>query len=65
FYGFYTVFSKFSAIWGPVVFGVVRQVAGSSRLAIISLVIFFVLGLILLALVDETKAREARAAGAF
>ncbi len=65
FYGFYTVFSKFSAIWGPVVFGVIRQVAGSSRLAIISLVIFFVLGLILLSLVDENKAREAKAAGAF
>jgi MFS-type transporter involved in bile tolerance (Atg22 family) len=38
---------------------------GSSRLAIVSLVIFFVVGLVLLSLVDEAKAREAKAAGAF
>ncbi len=65
FYGFYTVFSKFSSIWGPLVFAFIRQVAGSSRLAIVSLVIFFVVGLVLLSLVNEEKAREARAAGAF
>ncbi len=65
FYGFYTVFSKFSAIWGPVTFGLIKQTTGSSRLAIISLIVFFVAGLILLSLVDEKKAREARAAEAF
>jgi UMF1 family MFS transporter len=65
FYGFYTVFSKFSSIWGPLVFAGIKTVTGSSRLAIVSLVIFFVVGLILLSLVDEKKAREAKAAGAF
>jgi UMF1 family MFS transporter len=65
FYGFYTIFSKFSAIWGPMVFAIIRQVAGSARLSIISLIIFFILGLVLLAFVDEEKAREAKAAGAF
>jgi UMF1 family MFS transporter len=59
------VFSKFSAIWGPVTFGLIKQATGSSRLAIISLIVFFVAGLILLSLVDEKKAREARAAEAF
>jgi len=65
FFGFYTVFSKFSSIWGPLVFAVIRHTVGSSRLAIISLVVFFVAGLALLAFVDEAKAREARLAGAF
>lgn len=65
FYGFYTIFSKFSSIWGPLVFAVIRQVAGSARLSIISLIIFFLLGLVLLYFVDEGKAREAKSAGAF
>jgi len=65
FYGFYTIFNKFSAIWGPLVFAIIRQVAGSARLSIISLIIFFILGLVLLSFVDEEKAREAKAAGAF
>ncbi len=60
FFGFYTVFSKFSAIWGPAAFGVVAQVFGSARLAILSLIVFFVAGLALLAFVDERKAREAK-----
>jgi UMF1 family MFS transporter len=65
FFGFFTVFSKFSAIWGPVIFGVIRQWAGSARLAIVSLIVFFVVGLVLLAFVDEDKARLAKESGAF
>jgi UMF1 family MFS transporter len=65
FYGFYTVFSKFSAMWGPWVFAIVKQVTGSSRLAILSIVVLFVAGLGLLAMVNVEKAREARKAGAF
>ena len=57
FYGFYSVFSKFSSIWGPTTFGVIKQVTGSARLAIISLMIFFVAGLILLGFVNEAKAK--------
>lgn len=63
FYGFYSVFSKFSAIWGPLAFALIRQVTGSARLSIVSLMVFFIAGLILLAFVDETKAREARLEG--
>jgi UMF1 family MFS transporter len=57
FYGFYSVFSKFSSIWGPVTFGFIKQITGSARLAIISLMIFFIVGLILLGFVDEEKAK--------
>lgn len=65
FYGFYTVFSKFSAIWGPLAFAAISQITGSSRSAIIALVVFFIAGLGFLALVDEDKARRAKLAGAF
>ncbi len=58
FYGFYSVFSKFSAIWGPFTFGIIKQITGTARLAIISLMVFFVVGLILLAFVNDEKARE-------
>lgn len=65
FYGFYTVFSKFSAIWGPWIFATVEQATGSSRLAILSLVAQFIVGIVLLSRVDIEKAREAKLAGAF
>ena len=65
FYGFYSVFSKFSAIWGPLAFALIEQITGTLRLAIISLMVFFIVGLILLAFVDEEKAKEAKRSGAF
>jgi UMF1 family MFS transporter len=65
FFGFYSVFSKFSAIWGPFVFFFINQITGSSRNAIVSLVVFFVLGLVLLYFVDENKARLGENESAF
>lgn len=62
FYGFYSVFSKFSAILGPFTFGVIKQITGTARLAIISLMVFFVVGLILLAFVNEEKAKAEKLA---
>jgi len=60
FFGFYTVFSKFSAIWGPLAMAVINHLTGSLRLSIVSVVVFFVLGVILLAFVNEQKARRMR-----
>ncbi len=65
FYGFYTVFSKFSAIWGPLQFGLITEWTGSARLSIVSLIVFFVGGLVLLAFVDDDQARAARLEEAF
>lgn len=44
FFSFYDVSSKFAGILGPLVFGLVGQITGSSRLSILSLVFFFVGG---------------------
>ena len=57
--------SKFSAIWGPWVFALITHFAQSARTAIVSLIVFFVLGVIMLSLVDEQQARRAKLEGAF
>jgi MFS transporter, UMF1 family len=66
FFGFYSVFSRFAAVIGPLVFGLVLGVTGSSRNAILSVIVFFVAGAALLALVDveEGKREAARAEAA-
>jgi UMF1 family MFS transporter len=60
FFGFYSVFSKFSAIFGPLLFAAVGIATGSSRLAILFLVSFFILGAILLSRVDVEAGRAAK-----
>lgn len=60
FFGFYSVFSKFSAIWGPLIFALVSDLTGSARNSILSLILFFVVGGILLARVNVEEARASR-----
>ncbi|MBW1768017.1 MAG: MFS transporter [Deltaproteobacteria bacterium] len=55
FFGYYSVFAKFSAIWGPIIFAYVRQVTGTARLSILSLALFFLTGWILLFFVKEKR----------
>jgi UMF1 family MFS transporter len=61
FYGFYSVFSKFSSIWGPFAFAFVRQATGSARLAILSIALFFIVGGLLFRTVDIERGRQNRA----
>jgi MFS transporter, UMF1 family len=58
FLGFFSVFEKFSAIWGPILFAVIRQTTGSSRLSILALGAFFVIGFVLLLFLDMNKAKS-------
>ena len=60
FYGFYSVFNKGSAIFGPLLFGIISQVTGNARNSILSLIIFFIVGLVLLYFVDEKEAKAAK-----
>jgi len=55
FFGFYDVSSKFAGILGPLLYGVVGQITGSNRLSILSLIVFFVGGAILLLGVKEEE----------
>ena len=52
FYGFYSISEKFNTVIGPILFSVINQLTGNSRLAIISLVIFFLAGILLLSKVN-------------
>jgi UMF1 family MFS transporter len=60
FFGFFSVFEKFSAIIGPFIFFAVNTITGSSRGAVLSLIIFFVVGGAILSRVDVEKARASR-----
>ena len=63
FFGFFSVFEKFGGILGPLAFAIAAQLAGSSRVAILSVIVFFVVGAWLLTMVDEKAgAAAARAA---
>ena len=55
FFGFYDISSKFAGIAGPAVFALAGQLFGSSRLGIVSLVIFFIGGIVLLSFVNEQE----------
>lgn len=63
FYGFFGISAKFSAIFGPFLFGLVGQLTGSSRLGIFSLLIFFLVGIYLLGRVDIDQGKREAAAG--
>lgn len=62
FFGFVNITSKFSSIVGPFVFGLVGKLTGSSQLAILSLIFFFVVGIVLMAFVNIEKGMEDAAA---
>ena len=60
FFGFFSVFSKFSAIWGPLVFALVSGITGNGRPAILSIIFFFFVGMLLLGRVDVDEGRRSR-----
>ncbi len=56
FYGFFNMLGKFAAIIGPLLIGVVSLITGEQRYGILSLIILFIVGGVLLAKVDEKDA---------
>jgi UMF1 family MFS transporter len=63
FFGFFGVVEKFAGVAGPALFALVLHLTGSIRLGVLSIVPFFVAGIVLLARVDVDRGRaEARAA---
>jgi len=61
YFGFFSVFEKFGQIFGPLVFAAAVTLFGSSRTAVLSVILFFILGALLLTRVD-VAAGEAQAA---
>lgn len=59
FYGFLGIAGKALAFLGPLAFGEISAGAGSQRPAILSIGLFFVIGAVILAFVDEARGKEA------
>jgi MFS transporter, UMF1 family len=63
FFGFFSIFEKFAGIFGPLIFAATIAATGSSRNAILSVILFFAVGALLLWPVDVAEGqRVARAA---
>ena len=66
FFSFFAVGDKFAGILGPAIFGWVSVLAGSSRLSILAVIAFFIVGMALLTRVDipggQRAARQAERA---
>lgn len=56
YFGFYEISERGTSWLGPLAFAAAVQISGSQRVAIVSLIIFFVVGLVLLARVDVKRA---------
>jgi UMF1 family MFS transporter len=59
FFGFFSVFEKFAGIFGPLLFSLAVALTGSSRSAILSVILFFVAGALVLSRVDVTAGQRA------
>ena len=63
YFGFFSVFEKFAGIAGPALFAVSVSLFGSSRAAVLSVILFFVCGALVLTRVDVAEGEaHARAA---
>src|ERR671924_1828392 len=58
FYSFYEVSERGTSWTGPLIFGLANQIFGSLRYGILSLIFYFIAGLIVLPLVNVKKAME-------
>lgn len=62
FYGFYNMMSKFAAVLGPFLMGITALLTGNSRTAILSIVVLFIAGaLLLIVAARQQPGREAAA----
>lgn len=55
FFGFYGLFDKTSTLLGPLTFGLVSYFSGSQKIAVLSVGVFFILGMLLLKKVKEKE----------
>lgn len=60
FFGFFAVSGKFASVFGPLIYGILIALTGSVRSGILSVLVFFVVGMAILWTVDESKGIEER-----
>jgi len=59
FFGFYVLSGKFASMFGPLIFGFMSSRTGSQRIAVLSLLPLFILGVAFMAAINERRAVEA------
>jgi len=60
FFAFFGVSGKFASIFGPLIYGILIAITGSVRSGILSVLLFFIAGMVILWTVDEKKGMEER-----
>jgi UMF1 family MFS transporter len=60
FFGFFAVSGKFASIFGPLIYGILIAITGSVQSGVLSVLIFFVVGMVILWTVDEKKGMKER-----
>ncbi|MDI7260247.1 MAG: MFS transporter [Thermodesulfobacteriota bacterium] len=58
FYGFFAVSGKFASVFGPMIYGILITITGSVQSGILSVLLFFIIGMAILWTVDEKKGME-------
>jgi UMF1 family MFS transporter len=58
FFGLFSVSSKFAGLFGPLVFGVLAEQTGGSRLSVLFIVLLFIVGMVLLSRVDIERGKR-------
>ena len=58
FFGFFAVSGKFASIFGPLIYGILIAITGNVQSGVLSVLIFFVVGMIILWTVNEKKGME-------
>jgi len=58
FFGFFAVSGKFASVFGPLIYGILIAMTGSVQSGILSVLIFFVIGMAILLTVNEKKGFE-------
>jgi UMF1 family MFS transporter len=58
FFGFFNMLGKFAAVIGPALMGTITVLTGSNRIGILSILVLFVAGGVLLARVDEEEGKR-------
>jgi len=58
FFGFFAISGRFSSVFGPLIYGALIAVTGSVRWGILSILVFFVVGMAMLWTVNEKKGME-------
>ena len=58
FYGFFAVSGKFASVFGPLIYGILVAITGNVQSGILSVLLFFIVGMAILWTVDEKKGIE-------